>query len=216
MIVNALKSHCRTRSDNGHSQWRQAGYWWRHITPVNWSSSTHKARNSGKFVCWATCHTHVMRWSHWLEHLSSVTTTHNWSRLVKSHEVQVLYQFSDSSFGRLWHTAADSQGSIIIADYDNHRILLLDTQLALRCVIIDKHQLNYKKPVSVLHGTGRTTAGRTRVWRRTVFDVIQRQTVVHMWLCVVTVHSHSSGQTALQSIAVVGRAKEVHDVGGMA
>jgi len=58
----------------------------------------------------------------------------------------VLRQFSRSSLGKPRHIASDSQGNIIVADWDNHRILLLDAQLALRRVIIDARQLNYKLP----------------------------------------------------------------------
>ena len=58
----------------------------------------------------------------------------------------VLHQFSPSSLGKPLHIASDSQGNIIVADYHNGRILLLDAQLALRRVIIDERQLNYKLP----------------------------------------------------------------------
>jgi len=58
----------------------------------------------------------------------------------------VLRQFSPSSLGGPEHIASDSQGNIIVADTVNHRILLLDAQLALRRVIIDERQLNYKLP----------------------------------------------------------------------
>jgi len=44
------------------------------------------------------------------------------------------------------HMAVDSHGNILVADYDNRRILLLDAQLSLRRVIIDEHQLNNKAP----------------------------------------------------------------------
>ena len=60
---------------------------------------------------------------------------------------EVLRQFSGSrlsSLGFTPHMAVDSDGNIFLADFDNHHILLLDAQLTLRGVIIDKHQLNYK------------------------------------------------------------------------
>jgi len=57
---------------------------------------------------------------------------------------EVLRQFS-GSLGVTLHIAVDSQGNIFVADYDNHRILLLDAGLALRRVIIDEHQLNDKR-----------------------------------------------------------------------
>jgi len=44
------------------------------------------------------------------------------------------------------HIAVDSQGNIFAAEFDNRRILLLDARLALRRVIIDKHQLKNKQP----------------------------------------------------------------------
>jgi len=65
---------------------------------------------------------------------------------------QVLRQFSGSSLiplGFTPHVAVDSQGNIFVtglhSDCDTGRILLLDSQLALRRVIIDEHQLNYKR-----------------------------------------------------------------------
>ena len=60
-------------------------------------------------------------------------------------EGEVLRQFS-RPLGTPEHIAVDSQGNIFVADRYNRRILLLDAQLALRRVIIDEHQLNYKHP----------------------------------------------------------------------
>jgi len=74
----------------------------------------------------------------WQSHVSEVNT-----------EGQVLRQFSGSRLSPLrftQHIAVDSRGNIFVADWHNRRILLLDAQLALRHVIIDKHQLNYKQP----------------------------------------------------------------------
>ena len=62
---------------------------------------------------------------------------------------EVLRQFSGprlSSLGLTAHVAVDSHGNIFVADYHNHRILLLDAHLSLRRVIIDEHQLNDKSP----------------------------------------------------------------------
>jgi len=66
---------------------------------------------------------------------------------------EVLRQFSGSRLSPFkvsqhiaQNMAVDSHGNIFVADYDNRRILLLDAQLSLRGVIIDEHQLNYKKP----------------------------------------------------------------------
>jgi len=60
-------------------------------------------------------------------------------------EGQVLRHFS-RPLRRTPHIAVDSQGNIFVVDWDNRRILLLDARLALRRVIIDEHQLNYKPP----------------------------------------------------------------------
>jgi len=63
---------------------------------------------------------------------------------------EVLCQFSGSRLISLGvtppHVAVDSHGNIFVADYDNRHILLLDDHLSLRRVIIDEHQLNYKRP----------------------------------------------------------------------
>jgi len=63
-------------------------------------------------------------------------------------EGQVLRQFSRSlDWPR--HIAVDPQGNIFVADSDKRHILLLDAQLALRCVIIDARQLSYRRPDSL-------------------------------------------------------------------
>ena len=75
-----------------------------------------------------------------------------------STEGQVLRQFC-GSLGSSDHIAVDRQGNIFVADHgrgyhsgrligdrDNGRILLLDAQLSLRCVIIDERQLNSRWP----------------------------------------------------------------------
>jgi len=62
---------------------------------------------------------------------------------------EVLRQFSGSRLSSLGHTphvAVDSHGNILVADYDNRRILLLDAHLTLLRVIIDEHQLNDESP----------------------------------------------------------------------
>jgi len=73
---------------------------------------------------------------------------------------EVLHQFTGSRLLPLreaQHIAIDSRGKVFVADAANCRILLLNFELALRRVIIDEHQLNYKEP-SVLRGTVGTTA----------------------------------------------------------
>jgi len=94
-------------------------------------------------------------------------------------EGQVLRQ-SSGLVGWPAHIAIDSQGHILVADYHNRRILLLDDQLALRRVILDEHQLNDQRPrhlcyveqsgqllVGLFYGLG----GSNSV---AVFDVLQR------------------------------------------
>jgi len=67
---------------------------------------------------------------------------------------EVLRQFSGSRVTSLvdtTHVAVDSHGNIFVADEVNHHILLLDDHLSLRRVIIDEHQLNYKRPVRLCY-----------------------------------------------------------------
>jgi len=72
------------------------------------------------------------------------TQLQQWQVSEVNTEGQVLRQLS-SSLGLPLHIAIDSQGHILVADWRNRRILLLDAQLALRRVIIDEHQLNYQQ-----------------------------------------------------------------------
>ena len=61
----------------------------------------------------------------------------------------VLRQFSGShlpSLGETPHVAVDSHGNILVADWYNHRILLLDGHLKLLRDVVDQHQLNYEVP----------------------------------------------------------------------
>jgi len=92
---------------------------------------------------------------------------------------EVLRQFSGSrlsSLGYTEHVAVDSHGYIFLADYVNHHILLLDAQLRLRRVIIDKHQLNYKQPWRLCYReqTGQLLVGFDDQNSIAVFDVICR------------------------------------------
>jgi len=96
---------------------------------------------------------------------------------------QVLRQFSGSrllSLGDITpHVAVDSQGNIFVADRKNLRILLLNSELALRRVIIDEHQLNYKEPESLCYSeqSGQLLVGfygTSSVLSVAVFDVLRR------------------------------------------
>jgi len=66
---------------------------------------------------------------------------------------EVLRQFGGSGLPSLrWpdHLDVDSRGNVFVADTYSRRILLLDTQLKLRRVIVDERQLN-SKPLRGLH-----------------------------------------------------------------
>ena len=88
-------------------------------------------------------------------------------------EGQVLRQFS-GSLGGPPHIAIDSQGHILVADLDRRRILLLDAQLALRRVIVDRHQLNDRRPLRLCYveQSGQLLVGL--FGSVAVFDVLQR------------------------------------------
>ena len=88
-------------------------------------------------------------------------------------EGEVLRQFS-GPLGDTYHIAVDSQGNTFVADYHNRRILLLDAHLALRRVIIDEYELNYKSPRRLCYNeqSGQLLVGR--YYGVSVFDVLQR------------------------------------------
>jgi len=90
-------------------------------------------------------------------------------------EGQVLRQFSGSRLGEPLHIAADSDGNSIVADMDYRRILLLDDKLALRRVIIDEHQLNYREPrrLCYVEQSGQLLVGFDNS-SVAVFDVLRR------------------------------------------
>jgi len=90
-------------------------------------------------------------------------------------EGQVLRHFS-RSLGETLHIAVDSQGNIFAADRDSRRILLLDARLALRRVIIDEHQLNYKPPYRLCYNeqSAQLMVGFDDTHSVAVFDVRQR------------------------------------------
>ena len=87
-------------------------------------------------------------------------------------EGQVLRQFSGSLLGLTEHIAVDSQGNIFVADCHNRHILLLDAQLALRRVIVDKLQLNYDRPWRLCYKeqSGQLMVGLSD--RATMFDLL--------------------------------------------
>jgi len=92
---------------------------------------------------------------------------------------QVLRQFSGSHLlplGLATHIAVDSQGNIFVADWDNRRILLLNSELTLRRVIIDKHQLKYKGPwrLYYVEQSGQLLVGFYQDRDVAVFDVLRR------------------------------------------
>jgi len=91
-----------------------------------------------------------------------------------STEGQVLHQFSGSLCGPA-HIAVDRRGNIFVADYDKRRILLLDAQLALRRVIIDARQLNYRRPQRLCYTdqSGQLLVG-FEMGAVAVFDVLRR------------------------------------------
>jgi len=92
---------------------------------------------------------------------------------------QVLRQFSGSRLiplGGTTHIAVDSQGNIFVAaDWHTGRILLLDSQLTLHRVIIDEHQLNYKRPRRLCYSeqSGQLLVGFGE-GDVSVFDVLRR------------------------------------------
>jgi len=109
--------------------------------------------------------------------------SHRVTQLKQSHvsEVdtggQVLRQFSGSRLlplGYTSHVAVDSQGNIFVADWDAGHILMLNSELTLRRVIIDKHQLNYKRPKRLCYNeqSGQLLVGFSR--DVAVFDVLRR------------------------------------------
>jgi len=91
-------------------------------------------------------------------------------------EGRVLRQFSGSPLGLPLHIAADSHGNVFVADGKYRRILLLDAKLALRRIIIDEHQLNYKQPVRLcyMEQSGQLLVGYLDSKGVAVFDVLRR------------------------------------------
>jgi len=116
-----------------------------------------------------------------VSHVNTPLKQHGQVSEVNS-EGRVLRQFSPGlSLGRPLHIAVDSQGNIFVAEWrgrDYSRILLLDAQLALRRVIIDQHQLNYKRPHRLCYNEQTVQLMVVLVTRNrvtvAVFDVLRR------------------------------------------
>ena len=93
-----------------------------------------------------------------------------------STEGQVLRQFCGPLGGNI-RIAVDSRGNIFVADSGNRSILLLDAQLALRRVIINKRQLNGRRPRRLCYTE---QSGQLLIALIggivAVFDVLQRKT----------------------------------------
>ena len=112
--------------------------------------------------------------------VSHINTQLNWQSHVSEVNIEgvVLRQSSRSSLGmpRPRHIAVDSQGNIFVADRVNCRILLLDAQLALRRVIIDKRQLNDERPsrLCYIEHLGQLIVGSIDSDSVAVFDVLYR------------------------------------------
>jgi len=92
---------------------------------------------------------------------------------------QVLRQFSGSRLIPLgWtpHIDVDSQGNVFAADHGKRRILLLNSELALRRVVINEHQLNYKQPLRMCYTeqSGQLLVGFGGGGDVAVFDVLRR------------------------------------------
>jgi len=87
---------------------------------------------------------------------------------------QVLRQFS-GSHGLPEHIAADLHGNVFVTDWQYRHILLLDAKLALRRVIIDEHQLNYRPPFRLcyMEQSGQLLVGLDDI-NVAVFDVLRR------------------------------------------
>ena len=94
---------------------------------------------------------------------------------------EVLRQFS-GSLGLSPHIAVDSRGTVLVADQDNRRILLLDSRLSLRRIIIDERQLDYKEPYHICYAE---PSGRLLVVLHTAQPVMNgfRQVAVFDMLC---------------------------------
>jgi len=90
---------------------------------------------------------------------------------------EVLRQFSGShlpSLGNAQYVAVDCHGNILVADYDNCRILLLDAQLTLRRIVVDADQLNDKQPWCLCYKEQSGQLLVALIDAVAVFDVLRR------------------------------------------
>jgi len=88
-------------------------------------------------------------------------------------EGQVLATFTDLQ--RPHHLSSDSEGGVLVADYSNHRILLLNSELQLQHVLVDAEsqvelwwpmRLHYDKLTSqlyVLHSSSSEKGSRPNI-----------------------------------------------------
>ena len=123
---------------------------------------------------------------HAVESLTGTFIVSHYNTQLKQYQVsevdtggQVLRQFSGSHLLPLDytpHVAVDSQGNIFVADYDAGHILMLNSELTLRRVIIDEHQLNYKGPRRLCYNeqSGQLLVGFGVGGDVAVFDVLRR------------------------------------------
>ena len=87
-------------------------------------------------------------------------------------EGQVLSQFTDVKAPG--HLSSDSEGHVLVADCNNHRILLLNSQLQLQRVLVDDtnspvklwfpHRLHYNELSSQLYVLHDSSSELSSVW----------------------------------------------------
>ena len=109
-----------------------------------------------------------------VSHLSTGLEDYRVSEL--STEGRVLRQFSSFALSLPQHIAVDRYGNILVADSDNDSILLLDAELVLCSVFIDKHELNYRQPYRLCYmdQSGQLLVGFLGLEGVAVFQVLRR------------------------------------------